>query len=263
MVSQDNITDLLILVLGTSSMLIMVIAIITFAFLFQKKLNAKQKAYREIEILLQEQEINSAYSIIQNQEEERKRVAGEVHDNIGNLIATLKIYSDLILLKKLEPEVKELSNKLNNIIYILSEEVRKISFSLDSSVVQRFGLKASIEQLCDRIHSSGMLIVELIFQKNIELKPENSIHLYRIIQELLTNTLKHANASNIKLEIIRTVNIIIVEYSDDGIGFNSEKLSKISSGRSNINSRINYLKGNITCKSSESGTKYIIKIPKI
>lgn len=93
MVGETAVNDVMTLVLGTASMLIMLMAIILFVFLFQKKLMKKERAYREIEKLLQKQELLSAYALIQGQEKERKRVAADVHDNLSNLLATLKMLS--------------------------------------------------------------------------------------------------------------------------------------------------------------------------
>src|SRR5947207_9771663 len=116
MAGEVQLNDLVTLVLGTASMLIMLVAIILFAFLFQKKLIKKERAYREIEKLLQKQELDSAYVLIQGQDEERKRIASDVHDNLGNLLATLKIYSDLVLKKPSEKETDKLNNEINSII---------------------------------------------------------------------------------------------------------------------------------------------------
>ncbi|SFB50566.1 sensor histidine kinase [Algoriphagus aquimarinus] len=258
MLPQD---DLVTLVLGTSSMLLMLASIIFFAFLFQRKLIKKQRAFREIEKLLEKQELKSAYALIEGQDQERKRIAAEIHDNVGNLMATLKIFSDLVLQKELDPEVKRLNLKINDITETVTTEIRKISHSLDAGTIQNFGFKPAIAQLREAIESSGK--IELFTQIDIDGRFANttSLHLYRIIQELITNTLKHGKASKSRLEITQLENEISIIYEDNGIGFDSNATSKSGIGLQNIKSRINYLQGELTIHSSEKGSTFIIEIP--
>src|SRR5437879_6222982 len=144
---EAQINDILTLVLGTLAMLLMAVAIIAMAFLFQRKLIRKERAYRDIEKLLQKQELQSAYALIQGQDEERKRIASDVHDNLGSLLATMKIYSDLVIKKPAEEEIERLNKEISGLIEILATEVRKIAHSLDSSTLKSFGLTAAVEQL--------------------------------------------------------------------------------------------------------------------
>ncbi|WPR73301.1 sensor histidine kinase [Algoriphagus sp. NG3] len=253
--------DLITLVLGTSSMLLMLAAIIFFAFLFQRKLNKKQQAYREIEKLLGKQELKTAYSLIEGQDQERKRIAGEIHDNIGNLMATLKIFSDLVLQKAQDPEVKRLNMKINDITETVTAEIRKIAHSLDTGVIQNFGFNPAIDQLREAIQSSGK--IEFFTQIDIDnkLSKNISLHLYRIIQELITNTLKHGQATKIRLEITQLENEISAIYEDDGVGFDANATSKHGIGLPNIQSRVNHMQGELTIHSGERGSTFIIEIP--
>src|SRR5471030_1645898 len=131
------------LVFGTSAMILMMFAIILFLYLFQKKLAAKQRAYAEIEKLMNKQELRSAYALIEGQEQERKRIAAELHDNIGGLLATLKIYSDLTLEKSQLPEIERLNHKINDLSDNLGQEVRKLSHELDLRTLSGFGFKVA------------------------------------------------------------------------------------------------------------------------
>src|SRR5258708_4255337 len=185
MAGEVQVNDLVTLVLGTASMLIMLVAIILFALLFQKKLIKKERAYRDIEKLLQKQELQSAYVLIQGQDEERKRIASDVHDNLGSLLATLKIYSDLVIKKPAVEEIDRLNEEINELIAMLTTEVRKIAHSLDSSTLKNFGLTAAIEQLCEAITNSGKIKITSII--DVQQPPGDSetlLNLYRIVQEL-------------------------------------------------------------------------------
>ena len=229
--------------------------------MFQRKLNKKQQAYREIETLLEKQELKSAYSLIEGQDQERKRIAAEIHDNVGNLMATLKIFSDLVLQKEQDPELKRLNMKINDITKTATIEIRKISHSLDTGIIQNFGFKPAIGQLQEAIQSSGK--IEFYTQVDIEnkLSKNVSLHLYRIIQELLTNTLKHGKATKARLEITQLENEISTIYEDNGIGLDVNATSKMGIGLQNIQSRINHMQGELTIHSSERGSTFIIEIP--
>lgn len=261
MASMFQQNELVTLVLGTSSMLLMFAAIIFLAFLFQRKLNKKQNEFREIEKLLEKQELKSAYLLIEGQDQERKRIAAEIHDNVGNLLATLKIFSDLVLLKEQDEDLKRLNLKINEITDTVTKEIRKISHSLDTGTLQNFGFKPAIEQLQEALQSSGKL--ELITQIDslIALPKDSAIHLYRIIQELITNTLKHSKASKARLEITQVDNDLSAIYEDNGIGFDPVFQQKSGIGLQNIQSRINKMQGELTIHSSEKGSTFIMEIP--
>ncbi len=262
MASEVQVNDLVTLVMGTASMLIMLVAIILFALLFQKKLIKKERAYREIEKLLQKQELQSAYVLIQGQDEERKRIASDVHDNLGSLLATIKIYSDLVVKNKSDEKVDNLNEQINHLIVNLIAEVRKIAHSLDSGTLTNFGLDAAIEQLCETITNSGKIIVDSIIDVHqLPKDGESALNIYRIVQELFTNTLKHAQATKIRFEITQLNDEISIIYEDNGIGFDVEVASHKSMGLQNIRSRVNRLHGELKIQSSANGSTFIIEIP--
>ena len=247
------------LITGTLFMVIMTFVVVVFAYLIQKKLIRKERAYREIELLLQKQELKSAYSLIDVQEQERKRIASEVHDNIGSLLATLKIYSDLVIEREQDSEIKHLNRKINGIIETVIEEIRKIAHSLDSDALRNFGLPAALKQLCEAISNSGKLEVKSFIDLHYPMEGEISLHLYRIIQELFTNTLKHAQAMKIRFEITQVNGDISIIHQDDGHGFDPQ--APAGMGLTNIRSRIQRFNGEMKVQSSTSGTTFIIEIP--
>ncbi|MDZ7650378.1 MAG: histidine kinase [Cytophagales bacterium] len=113
------------LVAGTLVIVIITFVVLAFAYLIQRKLIQKERDYREIEQLLQSQELKSIYSLMDGQEQERKRIASDIHDSVGSMLATLKIYSDLVLDKEQNEELLRLNNKINEIAENLTNEIRK------------------------------------------------------------------------------------------------------------------------------------------
>lgn len=259
MVNEVGLTEVGYLILGTSSMLLMMLAIIGFAFIFQRKMAKKAKAYQEIEKLVQRQELQSAYLLIEGQEQERKRIAAELHDNIGGLLATLKIYSDLVLIKDEPLEIRRLNDKINTISERLGDEVRKLSHELDLRTLSGFGLKVAVQHLCEAINGSGKILVESIIDITTPIKEETSLHLYRVIQELFTNTLKHTIASKIRIELTQIHGELTLIFEDNGQGFDVNNF-KPGMGLQNIKSRVTRIEGKLTVDSSSNGTTYIIEL---
>jgi len=258
--TETELKDLVTLVLGTSAMLIMVIAIIMIGFLVQRKLIRKERAYRDIEKLLQKQELNSAYALIEGQELERKRIAKDIHDNVGNLMATLKIYSDLVVARDQDSELRRLNEKINEITDAATMEVRKVSHALDSGIVQNFGLKVALEQLAEAVRNTGKVEVTSQYDISYPIDSDTSLNIYRIIQELTTNSLKHAHASQLRIEVTQLDREISIIFEDNGVGFTVES-KKDGMGIQNIRSRVNYLRGDYKLQSSPKGTTFILEIP--
>ena len=259
MAGQVGLTEGTYLILGTSAMVLMMLAIIAFALSFQRKLARKAQEYREIERLMQKQELQSAYFVIEGQEQERKRIAAELHDNIGGLLATLKIYSDLSLANLEHEDVNRLNNKMNEISITLGEEVRKLSHELDLRTLSGFGLKVAIEHLCEAITGSGKIVITPVIDISRPVIETQSLHLYRIIQELITNTLKHAGATQIRIELTQIDDDVTLIYEDNGHGFDMRAV-KSGMGMQNITTRVNQINGKLTFDSSSSGTTCIIEI---
>lgn len=252
-------TELTYLLLGTSSMVLMMVAIICFVYVFQRKLAAKAQAYRDIEKMMQKQELNSAYSIMEGQEEERRRIASELHDNVGSLLATLKMYSDLSIEQQDPQQIERLNLKMNTITESLGQEVRKLSHKLDLHTLSGFGLKVAVLQLCEAISGSGKLMVTSVIDLGGPLNEVVSLQLYRIIQELFTNTLKHAMATKARLEITQIGKELTLIYEDNGKGFDYKNDPGTGMGIKGVYSRVACINGKLTCDSSLNGTTYIIE----
>jgi signal transduction histidine kinase len=259
MAGETGLTEATYLIIGTSAMTLMMLSIISFALAFQRKLARKAKEYREIEKLMQKQELQSAYFVIEGQEQERKRIAAELHDNIGGLLATLKIYSDLSIAKPGEEDAVRLNHKMNELSVTLGEEVRKLSHELDLRTLSGFGLKVAVEHLCEALTNSGKILVTPVIDIHRPVLESQSLHLYRIIQELITNTLKHAQAARIRIELTQIDEDITLIYEDNGQGFDLRAIKK-GMGMQNIGTRVNQMNGKLTFDSSSNGTTCIIEI---
>jgi signal transduction histidine kinase len=255
---------LLTLAVGASGMLTLAVGIILFVFFYQRKLLKRKVAYQEIEDLLNQQELKNAYALLEGQDQERQRVSQELHDNLGSLLVTANLSLDAVQKDNLDQHTQDKINKIDQLIQKAADETRKISHSLDSGLLKHFGLKASLNDLAATLDELTQLKTNFDIQLSGNLSNKLNTEVYRIIQELVNNTLKHAHAKIIRLEVLelpgKYLNII---YEDDGLGFHLHDLQlKKGIGLSNIENRVSKLNGKSTFDTAPGkGLAVIIEIP--
>lgn len=263
MANQAGLNDLLILVLGTLTTVVTISAVIFFAFIYQRKLLNKQVAFQQIEKMLKKEELKSAYALIEGGEKERKRIAEDLHDNLGSLLATLRMYTDTFLEKEKPAHLHSIAEKIGKIAEQAAEETRRISHNLDSGLLKHFGLQVALMQLCEAINQSEKVKVEAFINIDQELEGEVSLNVYRIIQELFSNTLKHSRATKIRIEITQIPNeYMSLIFEDNGKGFDTKQALSKGIGLQHLHARVQRFNGELTIESNENiGTTVIIEIP--
>ncbi|MBL4716377.1 MAG: hypothetical protein COC01_04360 [Bacteroidetes bacterium] len=194
-----------------------------------------------------------AIALMEGQEEERKRIARELHDGLGQLLTAAKLRIGNIIPSK---ENKSSFQEMNNILEETISEVRRISNNLMPSVLVNFGLEASIRLLCENFSKNTS--VNLTFQSsglNKRLDSKIEVNIYRIAQELLNNSIKYAEASNISLQLLKENGSIKIVVNDDGQGFSINERNKVKpefgNGINNIKDRVNLFNGKFKIKSSK------------
>jgi signal transduction histidine kinase len=209
--------------------------------------------------LLQQERIKLT-EILQTQEFERKRISRELHDGVGQMMAVVKMNVSAI---EPDPKYKEHYKKSIELIDKSCEELRQISHQLMPGALIRGGLKEALEELAMYMNNAGNTSV-FIDLNGFETRPTEiiEINLYRIIQELLSNILKYANAKEVHIQLTNEHGIITLMVEDDGIGLDIEKLKNSNgNGWHNINSRVNLLKGNLEIDSKiGKGTVVFIEL---
>lgn len=207
--------------------------------------------------------ITNMQSMIVGQEKERSRIAGDLHDSLGGLLSAVKLQFDNVK-RHLNGHVNlNEYHKATNLLDTAVEEVRNISRNLQPGALKDLGLIAAIKDLVNRFEGNNY--PEIFFQYyNIDDKLDDmtTLNIYRIIQELINNSLKHANAKEVLIQIVKEGDDLILEYEDDGKGFNPNQVHKKGMGLENINSRVNFLKGTLSVESADGeGVSYLIRIP--
>lgn len=236
------------------------LTILSFFLLNQRRQRQKKANNQKIHDLLQGQEIKTAYALLEGQDQERKRIASELHDNLGSILTSLNMFSDAIQTKKDHIQIGQIANKISQTSRMANEEVRKISRSLDSGLLNHFGLEVAIKHLMEAIEISKDIQIELELQIIAELDNAYGLEIYRIIQELVNNTLKHADCSKIRLDISHINHEMSIIFNDNGKGFNPVNISK-GMGLGNIRRRIEKLEGDFKIDSTiGKGTTFIIEL---
>jgi len=190
-------------------------------------------------------------TIIQTEEKVKQHFAKDLHDGLGPILSTVKLY-----LKTLENKIDE--NKDKNILLIVKkiEEIineaissaKEISNQLSPHILTNFGLVTAIKSAIKKIEFSK---INFIFNSNIEVRFDSNVEtsIYRIVLELINNSIKHAKPTVITLNIMQTDKLITLKYTDNGIGFELDKLeNNIGMGLQNIQNRINLFNGNYEIK---------------
>jgi signal transduction histidine kinase/ligand-binding sensor domain-containing protein len=222
---------------------------------------------RENDIRYQQADrLRLAYDI---QEQVKKEIARDVHDEVGTRLATIKLYTTQLTQQTAEtPAILALKATIFQLINDTIGDVRNLLRKLNPQTLEQHGYVAAVEELFSRITASDIINAQFILDDTPEnddrLLADTEVMLYRITQELVSNSLKHANASQIDLHMIHQATRLVLIYHDNGRGFNYEHAQKNSAGLGlgNIESRIAILGGRISWQSqSGEGVQATIEIP--
>jgi signal transduction histidine kinase len=239
---------------------ILLIGLLVFLYLRQRVIIARQK----IKQLEEEKKLMEAKLLVEGQELERKRIARELHDGLGVLLSATKM--QFTSLKDVTPENQPLIEKATQLLEQATGDVRKISHNMMPGLLTKLGFFEAVEELFDNINESEKIKATCkITGEKVRMPENNEIMLYRIIQEMVNNTLKHARANAVDLNIKTFPGNIHINYSDDGIGFdvqNTLKDENASFGMRNMQSRVAFLDGEMDIQSwPGEGVRYTMHFP--
>ncbi len=256
-----------LVILGTVIMLIMLFTIILFVSNHQRRIIKWQLKLQELKLDQQTKLITAA---IQSQEAERKRISAELHDGVGALLSTIKLYLNQLQPVRLNNKDEvSIINECKDLIEETVRTVRNISVNLQPAIIKDFGLEAALTVFSEKISQSDTLRSSVISEGIISrFNVEKELAVFRIIQELTNNVLKHAQAQYINYTLINnkeeTLNIFI-EHSGNGLSqemFEEKLYSKEGLGLKNIQNRLNFLKGVISFKKNDDNINNIsLRIP--
>lgn len=220
---------------------------------------------RKVEETRKEAEKRVLKAVIQTEENERKRFAKDLHDDLGPLLSAVKLSVSSLTAMEQDDQRKEILRNADHLITEALRSIKEISNNLSPHMLANFGLASALKDLTNRIYGPGFPVIRFDSDLyGVRFNEQAEVVLYRVVGELINNTLKHAKASTIEIQLTRQENILILTYSDDGIGFNVPEVLHgpvKGTGISNIISRLRSVKGTLEAESSaESGSKFIIRI---
>jgi PAS domain S-box-containing protein len=204
--------------------------------------------------------------VIQTEERERERFSKDMHDGLGPLLSTIKLYVNELVNEEVEKDEKQkMVQYTNELIDEAVTSTRNISNNLMPRVIHEYGLEKAVESFCNKVNTTNKINI-ILKVSNIDRSLDKNIELilFRVISELINNTLKYAQAKNIVIRLDKNENKIRLHFADDGIGFDVENImnkKNTGMGLKNIISRIRSINGNCNFVSNKNqGFKIDIEI---
>ena len=226
-----------------------------------------QKEIDKLNELRFKKEVNlqkvQASQIVEAQEEERKRIAKDIHDGIGQMLTALKFNIESINTSNIESTTNKVE-KLKEVLSFLIKEVRTVTFNLTPPELSDYGIVATLNKLATQL--SSFTEKKIFFENKTDFNGRfDSLvetNLYRVVQEAVNNALKYANSNYILISLSHSENLLSITIDDDGKGFDVKKLKKTSSmGLFFMKERISYVNGRIFINSiKDKGTRITINV---
>jgi PAS domain S-box-containing protein len=206
---------------------------------------------------------NMVKAIIQTEEKERSHFSKELHDGLGPLLSTIKLYLQWSEKPNRNKSRSEIIGKAGEILEEALGTVREISNKLSPHLLTNYGLNSAIKSFVDKLNATDKYNIELESNIDRRIDPETEAALYRAIIECINNTLKYAHANNIYINLTDTGNQIQISYKDDGIGFDLiETLAKHKGlGLFNLQNRLHTIGGKVDLNSEPGkGVNYMFTV---
>jgi two-component system, NarL family, sensor kinase len=248
-------------ILAGSAVIILIVSILSYRAYRQKQKLQQQRIVQ----LEKEKHLTATEAVLKGEEQERTRLARDLHDGLGGMLSGIKYsFQNMKGNLVMTPENHQAFERSMDMLDSSIKEMRRVAHNMMPEALVQFGLDIALKDLCHDINKSGALQInyQSIGLENAVIDQTTAITIYRIVQELINNAMKHSGAKSAIVQVSRTTGIISITVEDDGDGFNTERLSQqVGMGWSNIQSRINYLKGKVDLRSAPGqGTSVHIEL---
>lgn len=223
-----------------------------FGLLYYRK--SKRLAEQQLKDAAQQQQLQFSQALLLGEERERRRMAGDLHDGLGGMLAGVKM--NIASMAQQDAGLHKVIYQLDNSIH----ELRRIARNMMPESLLAFGLETALKDLCDAMITNSVQIRFQSYGIDAAIPQQKQMTIYRIVQELLANAIRHADASDIFVQCTQQDDIFFVTLEDNGKGFDTNIITK-GIGLGNVRNRVDYLKGRMDISSApEEGTTINIEL---
>ncbi len=264
MPQEDSYNIQFIVIIGIAVMLLLMVSVLLAVLFNQRKKNQHRAAMEKLREQQQNQLIEAA---VRSEETERHRIAETLHDEVGAILSSAKLHLLGIKEENLDEKDKKLYGKGKELLNDVIQKVRGISHNLHSNILKEFGLNEAIRHFVRKITEGTMMHATTELDDNYKTtNPDDDISMYRMVQELINNILKYANATQFRISSSLRGNKLDLVLFHNGDGLTQEQFEELryqkeGLGLKNIQNRIILLKGTIHFDSGGEGYHINIHIP--
>lgn len=242
---------------GIMVILFLAISVIIFFIVYQKRLLAQQIRLQSVQHEYQRELLSSS---IAAQEKERVRIGHDLHDEIGSSLSTAKLLVNQ--LHHTEPDKEQIVTSVKEILSHTIQNLKNISLNLYPSVLTKFGLVEALQYLVSVLSQASPLNFTLEADEITGLELQQELALYRIVQELANNAIKHSGASDVHILLMQTDKCLELSVRDNGCGFDTQQSGKGGIGLKSIEARKEMLKADMEIQSVQGeGSCIIVRLP--
>jgi len=258
------ITDIELMVIGIA---VMILLFVSFLYAFIANHKKKLQHQKDLQALREHQQNQLIEAAVRSEELERHRIAEALHDEVGAILSSTKLHLQGITHVNLTEKELQLFQRSKELLDDGIQKVRGISHNLHSNILKEFGLNEAIRHFVKKVVNSEMMKATTeLDDQYITQNPENDISIYRMVQELINNVLKHANATRLSISSICSDHNLTFRITHDGHGLSQEQFEKLryskdGLGLKNIQNRVILLRGKINFTASPNENQITITIP--
>lgn len=244
-----------LLLAAMAGMFLLALGLVSFFLAYQKRILKQQREHQRKEAEYQQKLLRAN---LLSQEKERNRIGKDLHDSVGAMLTTSKLYFRHMDQNASSQKFNEIKEKALELLDETMVSVRRVSHGLRPIVLERLGLVEAISNAVTQINQSNEMAIDFRHKVDQEIDKEYQLNWYRIVQELINNTLKHAHADRVDINISIHQNRLVLKYSDNGVGI-KEKNVTTGLGLQNIESRLNLMNGKLKFQEkSENGIEMLL-----
>jgi signal transduction histidine kinase len=205
--------------------------------------------------------------LLQSQDEERRRIARDLHDSAGQIVTALGMHLASIAQRAVKPELRKAAQESQELVQQLSKEIRTVSYLLHPPLLEETGLSQAIRWYMKGLAERSGLKIDLDIPNDFGRLPHDmEVAIFRIVQECLTNIHRHSGGQTANIRLSHNMSKVSLEIEDDGLGMPKETLTTIRTQRSGVGitgmrERVRHLGGELHIQSSSKGTKISVTLP--